>query len=130
MRHLLIAIFCIAAMNLIASENVIHDDGTGAQISYSIPTKGEQDGTKVEYSGFRLTVTKEKKFLLFTDLPGHVSEDGKFFQGSIIIPSEFVKTAEIIVLGSPPDSTMGLSKKLNVREFKRIEREKSWTDQK
>jgi hypothetical protein len=130
MRSLLIAMTLLAVAPAIAGENVVHDDGTGAQISFYLPLYSEQDGKKVEYTTFRITVVKDDKFLLFADLSGTKSEDGKTFFGTIIIPSDFVSSAEILMLGSPPNSSLGIQKKLKVNSFRKIERNKSWTDQK
>jgi hypothetical protein len=77
-------------------------------------------------------VSKDDKCLLFIDLAGSKSEDGTTFSGRIIIPSEFVEKAEILILDSYSNSmpSFGVERKLKVGTFKRIMREKSWTDQK
>jgi hypothetical protein len=113
----------------LAEESIIHDDGTGAQISFCLPIQDKSDGRSVDYKTFRISVVKDNKFLLLADLAGKTSDDGKFFIGKIIIPSNFVDSAEILLLGGPPNSTLGVTKKLNVRDFKKVKRKKSWTDQ-
>lgn len=114
---------------VLAEESVVHDDGTGAQISFCLPTQEASDDRLVVFSTFRISVVKDGKFLLFSDLAGKTSDDGTLFRGRIIIPSEFVQSAEILLLGSPPNSSLGVTKKLLVRDFKRLQREKSWTEQ-
>jgi len=130
MKPLLVAIALIAAVPVLAYENVVHDDGTGAQISFYLPTQGKQHGQEVEYTTFRITVVKDNKFLLCADLAGTKTEDGKTFFGKIIIPSDLIGSAEILMLGSPRNSSLGIEMKLKVSTFKKITREKSWTDQK
>jgi len=120
----------LAAVPAKATDNIVHDDGTGAQISFRLPTHGKQDGLRVEYTTFRMAVVNDDKFLLFTDLSGAKTKDGEIFFGKIIIPSDLVKSAEILMLGSPPNSSRGIRKKLQVSTFRRITRAKSWTDQK
>ena len=117
------------SLSALANGNVIHDDGTGAQISFCLATREKSDGRIVEYKTFRISVTKDEKFLLLADLTGKTSDDGKFFIGEIIIPSHFVDSAEILLLGGPPNSTLGVTKKMKVRDFKQIKRKKSWTEQ-
>jgi hypothetical protein len=113
-----------------AEENIIHDDGTGAQICFHLPTRDIKDGRMIEYTTFSITVVKNDKFLLLTGLTGSKTEDGKTFYGDIIIPSNFVDSAEIIMAGSPLNSSLGVSNKIRVNTFKKIYRNKSWTDQK
>lgn len=76
-----------------------------------------------------IAVVKDDKFVLFTRLSGAKTKDGETFFGKIIIPSELVESAEIEMLGSPPNSSLGVRKKLKVSTFRKIIREKSWTDQ-
>ena len=115
--------------SVFAEDSIIHDDGTGAQISFSLPIQDTSGGRTVNYETFRISVVKDGKFLLFADLAGKTSDDGRFFNGKIVIPSKFVDSAEILLLGGPPNSTLGVTKKLNVRDFKNVKRKKSWTDQ-
>ncbi len=129
MKLLLVAIMPLAAVPASANDNVVHDDGTGAQISFQLPTHGKQDGRYVEYTTFRIAVMRDDKFLLLADLAGRKTEDGKTFFGKIIVPSELIGSAEILMLGSPPNSSMGVARKLKVSTFKRVTREKSCTDQ-
>lgn len=110
-------------------ENIVHDDGTGAQLSFSLPVHGKWNDMNVEYGTFRILVVKDDKFLLFADLVGAITNDGNFFFGRIIIPSHFVDSAEILLLGSPANSSLGVSKKLKVSHFERVARKKSWTEQ-
>ena len=117
------------SLSALANENVIHDDGTGAQISFYLPAREKSDGRIVEYKTFRISVQKDDKFLLLADLKGKVIDDGKFFMGTIIIPSHFVDSAEILMSGATPNSTMGVTKKIKVRDFNQIKRKKSWTEQ-
>jgi len=119
-----------SAVPALSNENVIHDDGAGAQISFYLPTHGKKIGHDVVFTTYRIIVTKDDKYLLFTDLNGVKTDDGKAFWGKIIIPSEMIGSAEILMLGSPSNSSLGVQKKLKVSEFKRIYREKSWTEQK
>jgi hypothetical protein len=132
MRSIILTVMLAMAVPVIADESVVHDDGTGAQISYNLPTHGKQDGQDVEYTTFRIAVRKDGKFLLFTDLAGTKTDDGKTFSGRIVIPSGLLETAEILMLGSHPNpvSSRGVETRLTVSTFKRIKREKSWTDQK
>ena len=113
----------------LAEESIIHDDGTGAQISFCLPIQDTSGGRTVTYKTFRISVVKDSKFLLLADLEGKTSDDGKFFVGKIIIPSKFVDSAEILLLGAPPNSTLGISKRMKVRDFKIVKRKKSWTEQ-
>lgn len=112
-----------------AEENIVHDDGTGAQITFCFPIYDRLEDTSVVYRTFHISVVRGDKLLLSTELMGKISDDGKFYIGKIVIPSEFVNSAEITLLGGPPDTTRGLSKKLMVRDFRRITRAKSWTEQ-
>jgi hypothetical protein len=129
MKPQLAAVMLLAASPVFADDNVVHDDGTGAQITFSLPTHGNQDGRRVEYTTFRIAVMKEDKFLLLADLAGKKSEDGNTFSGKIIIPSETVASAEILMLGSvSPNSSIGITKNVKVSGFKRVPRKKSWTD--
>ena len=116
-------------LSAFASECVIYDDGIGAQITFNLPTRGEWNGKKVEYTTFRIFVAKGEKILLLSDLPGKYTDNGSYFSGKIIIPSEFIDSAEILLLGGPPNSSLGVENKLKVREFKRISRKKSWAEQ-
>jgi len=116
-------------LSAIAEESIVHDDGTGAQISFCLPIHNTSHGRSVVYSTFRISVVRDGKFLLFADLAGKTSDDGKFFIGRVTIPSEFVHSAEILLLGGPPNTSLGLDKKLMVRDFKRLTRAKSWTEQ-
>ncbi len=116
-------------LSVIAKENIVYDDGTGAQISFCLPIQDTSNGAPVVYNTFRISIVKDDKFLLCADLAGRTSDDGKFFRGKIIIPSEFVRSAEILLLSSPPNSTRAVNKKLMVRDFKRLKRAKSWTEQ-
>ena len=113
-----------------ANENIVHDDGTGAQISFFLPTHDKRGSLEVEYTSYNIIVVKNGRFLLLEDLSGSKTEDGKAFFGKIIIPSEFIDSAEIGMWGSPRNSSLGIEKKLKVSTFKKILREKSWTDQK
>lgn len=116
-------------VSVLAEESIVYDDGTGAQVSFCLPIQDTLHGRSVVYSTFRISVVKDGKFLLFADLAGKISDDGKFFCGRIIIPSEFVHSAEIVSLGGPPNSSLGMHEKLMVRDFKRVKRKKSWTEQ-
>jgi len=95
-----------------AGDNIVYDDGTGAQISFHLPVYGDHHGKKVEYTTFRIVVVKDGRFLLFADLTGAKTGGGKTFAGKIIIPSELVASAEIIMLGCPPNSSYAVQKKL------------------
>ena len=117
------------ALSAVAEESIAHDDGTGARISFCLPIHDTSHNRSVVYSKFRISVVRDGKFLLFADLAGKTSDDGKFFIGKITIPSEFVHSAEIWLLGGPPNTTLGLHKKLMVRDFKKLTRAKSWTEQ-
>jgi hypothetical protein len=132
MRLFILTVVLVLTVPAIADESVVFDDGTGAQVSYNLPTHGKQDGQDVEYKTFRIVVRRDGKFLLFTDLAGARTEDGKTFSGKIVIPSGFIETAEIVMLGSHPNpmSSRGVETKLKVNTFKIISRAKSWTDQK
>jgi hypothetical protein len=132
MRPFVVAMVLLAVAPAIGGENVVHDDGTGAQISFALPVNDKVDGKDVTFTTFRLVVRKAGKFLLFTDLPGKTNEDGKTFSGKIIIPSEMIGTAEILMLGSHPNpkSSRGVQKEIKVSTFKVIKRDKSWTEQK
>ena len=112
-----------------AEESIIYDDGTGAQISYYLPAQVIQDGRHVEYKNFNIHVVKDNKFLLLAILTGSITKSGKYFFGTVIIPSSFIDSAEIILLGSPPNSGLGVSKTIQLRTLRRIHRNKSWTDQ-
>lgn len=112
---------------IFAKESVIHDDGTGAKISFFLPTHSKWKGKDIEYTTFRISVKKNEAFLLFFDLPGKKTNDGQYFAGTIIIPSNFINFAEIILLGSPKNSSIGITKKLKVMDFKKIIQKKSWT---
>jgi len=113
-----------------ANENIVHDDGTGAQISFFLPTHDKLESLEIEYTSFNIIVVKDGKFLLLEDLSGSKTEDGKAFCGKIIIPSDLIDSAEIGMRGSPRSASVGIQKRLKVSTFKRIRREKSWTDQK
>lgn len=130
MRLLLVAIMLFSAAPALSDENIIHDDGTGAQISFWLPTHGKKLDRKVVYTTYRIIVTKDDKYLLFTDLCGIKTDDGKTFFGKIIIPSEMIDSAEIVMLGFPANSSLGVHEKLKVSDFKRTYRNKSWTVQK
>lgn len=125
-----VAMTLLAVVPAMAGENVVHDDGVGAQISFNLPVYAKQDGKKIEYTTFRITVVKDDKFLLFADLSGAKTKDGKTFFGKIIIPSDLVNSAEILMLGSPQNSSLGIQEKLKVSSFRKVKRKKSWTDQK
>ncbi len=111
------------------NESIVYDDGTGANILFYLPIHDTWNGKEIEYSVFAITVVKDGKFLLSTRLTGAKTADGKVFFGHVIIPSIFIDSAEIGLSGSPPNSSFGVSKKLNVRDFKRVVRKKSWTEQ-
>jgi hypothetical protein len=113
-----------------ANENIVHDDGTGAQISFFLPTHDKQGSLEVEYTSYNIIVVKNGRFLLLEDLSGSKTEDGKAFFGKIIIPSEFIDSAEIGMFGSPRSASIGIEKRLKVSTFKKILREKCWTEQK
>lgn len=129
MRPLLLFVLMTAAMPVFAEKNIIYDDGSGAQISFSLPTREIKDGQIIEYRTYRISVRKNGKFLLLTDLAGSKTKDGITFEGTVIIPSAFIDSAEIIMLGSPPNSSLGVVKTVKVSTFKTVHRAKSWTDQ-
>lgn len=116
----------LPALPVLADENIVHDDGTGAQISFYLPTDGKEGGEEVEYSTFRIMVVKDGKFLLFTDLAGSKSEDGNVFFGKIVIPSGLIGSAEFVMLGSPRNSSLGMERRLKVSTFKKDIRDKCW----
>jgi hypothetical protein len=128
MRWIYIILFFSLGWSLSAEENIIHDDGTGAQISFCLPKQGKVENRAVDYHTFRVSVVREGKFLLFADLAGKTSEDGKFFRGQIIIPSDFINSARILCLGNFSNSTLSTTKELRVNNFERIRQAKSWTD--
>ncbi len=128
MRPILIAIVLLTATAVLAGESVIYDDGVGAKISFYLPIHEHHDGQRVEYTTFRLTVIRDGRILLMTDLAGARSEDGKSFSGNIIIPSEYLNAAEILMLGSRHNSTLGVQKRLAVSSFRITKRDKSWTE--
>lgn len=111
-----------------ANETVVFDDGIGAKVDFRLPSRGTHLGRTVYFTTYRISASKDDRLVLLTDLPGRMTDDGKWFEGSIIIPSELVSSAEIIALGSFANSSMGLNQRLLVREFRRISRQKSWTD--
>ena len=125
----LAASFGASALEPAAHESVVHDDGTGAQISFCLATHGKWKEKDVEYTHFNISVAKGGKLLLLTRLSGQVTDDGQYFRGKIVIPSEFVALAEITLLGGVPNSSMGASEKVKVSDFKKIARKKSWTEQ-
>ena len=99
-------------------------------ICYCLPTRVVVDDELLKISSFGVSVVKDDKFRLSTDLPGKLAEDGKTFRGSLIIPAEFVNSAVIGLSGSIGNSSRGGSKTLRVRDFKMVTREKCWTEQK
>jgi hypothetical protein len=130
MKSLLLAIMLMTATPILASENIVHDDGTAAQISFYLPTQDNQDGREIKYTKFRIVVVKDDRLYLFADLTGSKTEDGKVFFGKIIIPSGLIDSAEILMLGYPRNSSHGVKKKLKVSTFRKVTRDKSWSDQK
>jgi len=129
MRPLLMAIMLGIAVPAHADDNIVHDDGVGAQISYRLPRDDVRDGQAVQYTTLRIAAVKDGKFLLLVDLAGSKSEDGKSFSGKVIIPSELIASAEFLMLGSLRNSSRGAEKKTKISTFKRVVRAKSWTDQ-
>ncbi|MGD0089289.1 MAG: hypothetical protein ABSE73_05155 [Planctomycetota bacterium] len=114
-----------------AEESVVHDDGTGAQISFYLPThdKDKLEGVEIEYTTFRIFVKKDDKILLLADLVGKKTDDGKYFFGEIIIPSDFIASAEILLCGGIPHTSRGMHNTLKVSDFKKVLRKKCWTEQ-
>lgn len=110
-----------------ADESIIYTDGIGAKIQFYLPTKEIINDSNIEFTTYRITAEKDGKILLLSDLSGTITENGKYFQGSIIIPQNILEYCEIILLGAPKNSSMGLHKKIKVSSFKKVEREKSWT---
>jgi len=130
MKQFLAVIMLLAAIPAFAEENVVYDDGVGAQISFCLPIQETDNGQEVQYSSFKISVEKGGKFLLLADLAGAKSKDGSNFVGKLIIPSELVASAEITIFGSPLKSSRAVQKTFRVSSFKKITRAKSWTEEK
>jgi len=121
---------CLALGAALDMRNVVYTDGTGAMICYSLPTSDVADDEPVRFHTFRIAVVADGKFRLAVDLPGKMARDGERYSGTVIIPAEFVESAEILLVGSIGNSSRGETKKLKVRDFKQVTREKCWTEQK
>ena len=127
--RILLGVILMTASLGFAGENIVYDDGTGAQIEFCLPIHDKWQDRDIEYSIFNIIVSKNDKFLLLAPLLGSKTDDGKLFCGKIIIPSTLVPLAEISMSGGPLLSTLGVSKKMKVADFKKIMRKKSWTEQ-
>lgn len=130
MRMVVAVLVLVSTAWVVAQENLVCDDGTGAQITYCLPVRGEDHGQPVDYGSFRISAERNGKFLLLADLPGKIGTGGSNFVGKIIIPSDLVAVAEIIAFGAPPNSSRGVEKRIKVSELKRVSRAKSWTESK